>query len=91
VLTRALCGVVAAGPVLVVSFDLVNSFGWSMQAVSGIIGMFAVYAAIVWATQFTFAPQLDGWSLPRWELSVIVGVAATAVLPVAPHRSLGAG
>jgi hypothetical protein len=52
---RGLCLVVAVGPVLFVGTDLIGSFGWSLQTLAGFVMMLAVYAAIIWATRFTFA------------------------------------
>lgn len=78
--TRGVLCVVAAGPVFVVGHDLVGSFGWSMRSVVGFIGLGVVYAAFIWATQFTFAPQLDGWRLPRWARWTVPIVAAILFL-----------
>jgi hypothetical protein len=64
--TRALCLLVAAGPVLFVGNDLVDKFGWSLHAAAGFVVMLLVYGTIVGATRSTFAQQLDGWRMPRW-------------------------
>ncbi len=58
-LTRGICLVLAAGPVLFVGQDLVASFGWSLRSVAGFLGLLTVYAAIIYATRFTFARQPD--------------------------------
>jgi hypothetical protein len=64
--TRAICVAVAAAPVLFVGNQLVDNFGWSFHALFGFAAMLAIYATIIWATQFTFGPQADGWHLNRW-------------------------
>jgi hypothetical protein len=62
-MTRYLCLLVAAGPVLFVGTDLVDSFGWSFHSLAGFVLMLAIYATITWATRFTFTAQSDGWRL----------------------------
>ena len=56
-LVRALCLLVAAGPVVFVGSDLVGSFGWSLQSLAGFVLMLAVYATIIRATRFTFSAR----------------------------------
>ncbi len=63
---RLICLVLAAAPVLFVGSDLVSSFGWSLHAVAGFVGMLAVYGTVVLATRFTFAAQPGGRRRPRW-------------------------
>jgi hypothetical protein len=58
---RALCVAVAAGPVLFVGRDLVNTFGWSLHALAGFVAMLAVYGTIIRAARFTFAAEVSGW------------------------------
>jgi hypothetical protein len=58
-ITRILCIVVAAIPVLFVGHDLVDSFGWSLRTAAGLAGLVAIYATIIWASRFTFAAQPD--------------------------------
>jgi hypothetical protein len=65
-LARAICLVLAAAPVLFVGSDLVSSFGWSLHALAGFIGMLAIYGTVVLATRFTFAAQPGGKKRPRW-------------------------
>ena len=79
--TRGICCLVAAGPVLFISYGLVDTFGASARTVGGVVGLLAVYAAIIWSIQPTFAPQADGWSLPRWAKWTIpiIGVVLFAV------------
>ncbi len=72
--TRGLCLVVATGPVLFVGYDLVQTFGLSMQSTAGFVTLLAVYSATIWATQFTFAPVADGWRLPRRARVVILAL-----------------
>lgn len=78
-ITRGICLVVAAGPVAFVARDLVRTFGWSMRTAAGVAGVVVIYSAMTWAARFTFAPQADGWRLPRWARPTIV-VAAALVL-----------
>lgn len=61
--TRCLWLLPAAGPVVFVGRDLIDSFGWSGHALAGFVAMLALYATIIWASRSTFAPQLDGWHL----------------------------
>ena len=63
---RGICLVLAAAPVLFVGSDLVSSFGWSLHALAGFVGMLAVYGTVVVATRFTFAAQPGGRRRPRW-------------------------
>lgn len=65
-LTRSICLVVAAGPVLFVAHDLLGTFGWSLQSLAGFVGLIVVYAVIVAAARWTFAPPLGGRRLNRW-------------------------
>ncbi len=53
---RGLCLLVAAGPVIFVGHDLVDTFGWSLHTAAGFVLMLAIYAVIVWATHFTLSP-----------------------------------
>ncbi len=75
-LARVACLAVALGPVLFVAHDLVDSFGLSIRTAVGVAAMIAIYTTIIWATQFTFASQHDGWHLPRWaKITIPVSVA----------------
>ena len=49
---------VAAGPVLYVGYDIVETFGLSARSVSGVIGALVVYSSIIQASGGTFASQL---------------------------------
>jgi hypothetical protein len=83
-LTRGICLVLAAGPVVFVGQDLVASFGWSFRSVAGFFGLLTVYAAIMYATRFTFARQSDGWRLSlRWTVAIVGGVALLLLVPLA--------
>jgi hypothetical protein len=64
-LTRILWLLPAAGPIVFVGRDLIDSFGWSARSLGGFVAMVAIYATIIWAARSTFAPQLDGWHLLR--------------------------
>ncbi len=89
-ITRFLFGIVAVLPVLVVGSGLISSFGWSLRSVAGFVQMLAIYAAIVWATRFTLAPQRDGWRLSRRaKVVAAVGVVACASLPMVASVGLG--
>ena len=81
--TRAVCAVVALGPVLFVGNDLRGSFGWSLRTVGGFVAMLAVYTVVVWATRFTLVPQSDGWRLPRlFRIAVVVAVTLLFTVPL---------
>ncbi len=79
---RSLCLLVAAVPVLYVGRDLVDSFGWSVHAFGGFVMMLAVYAIIIWATRFTFAPgpQHPESAVSRRAKIVLSVIAALAFL-----------
>jgi Mn2+/Fe2+ NRAMP family transporter len=79
-ITRSACLVVAAGPVLFVGRDLVDSFGWSLHTLAGFVVMLAIYAVIIWATRFTFTAQPDGWRLTRRARVVVPLVIVVLVL-----------
>jgi hypothetical protein len=88
--TRVVCLIVAAMPVLFVGAGLVGSFGWSLRSLAGFVLMLAVYGTIVRATRFTVAPQRDGWRLSRRSKVVAVaGVVACVSLPVVASVGLG--
>ena len=60
---RLIAGVIALPiPVVVVS-DIVRSFGWSVQSLSGVAGFVALYGVVIVALEPTVAPVLDGWHL----------------------------
>jgi hypothetical protein len=65
-LVRWICLSIAMIPVLIVGSGFVGSFGWSLQAFVGLLGMVAIYATVVSATRFTFTAQPDGWRIKRW-------------------------
>ena len=70
--------------------DLIDRFGWSVQALCGFLLMIAIYAVIVWATRFTFAAQRDGWCMSRRaRVAILLGVAVLFSLLVL--SSVGAG
>jgi hypothetical protein len=80
---RAICVVLALGPVVMVGSQLVGSFGWSMRALVGFLSMLAIYGTIIAATRFTIEPQADGWRLKRRikvPIFVAMGLALTYAL-----------
>jgi hypothetical protein len=79
---RAICLLVALGPVALVGSQLVGSFGWSMHALVGFLSMLAIYGTIIAATRFSFEPQPDGWKLKR-RIKVPIFVAMGLVLTYA--------
>jgi hypothetical protein len=82
-LVRAICLVVALGPVVIVATQIVGSFGWSMHALLGFLGMVVIYGAIIATTRFTLSPQEDGWKMKRRAkipIFVIVGLVMTYAL-----------
>jgi F0F1-type ATP synthase membrane subunit c/vacuolar-type H+-ATPase subunit K len=54
-ITRGICLLVAAAPVVFVGSDLVDKFGWSLHAAAGFVAMLAVYGTIIRATRSTFS------------------------------------
>lgn len=83
-MTRCLCLLVAAGPVLFVGNDLVGSFGWSLHSLAGFVLMLAIYTTIIWATRFTFSARFDRWKLSRRAkvTSLLVTAALVSILLV---------
>ena len=65
-IVRWVCLAVASLPVLFVSRGLIDLFGWSLHTLAGVVGLLAVYGTIIVMARSTFAPQRDGWRLPRW-------------------------
>ncbi|MCC6434867.1 MAG: hypothetical protein IT196_07560 [Acidimicrobiales bacterium] len=82
-LTRWLCALVAAGPVVVVAVGLVGSFGWSLRSVAGVAMCLAIYAAVIRATRATFMARLDGrWPCPATrQRSTVMAILPRAVPP----------
>jgi hypothetical protein len=62
---RGLCALVGLGPVVLVGSQLVGSFGYSLRALIGFLGLLAIYGTIIVSTRFTLEPQADGWRLQR--------------------------
>ena len=85
-IARVVCLAVAMLPVLFVAKDLVDSFGWSVHTLLGFAGLLAVYGTIVVAARSTFAPQLDGWRLPRWAMVIVVMLICVPVLMLMAGR-----
>lgn len=52
---RALATLVAAAPVVLVTRDIVHDHGWSPRSLVGVLGLVAVYGAVVTAGRATFA------------------------------------
>lgn len=77
-LSRSIWFLAAMAPVVVVGKGLVDSFGWSLQALAGFVAMLALYATIIRAARSTFSARPDGRRLPRW-----VRVAALVVVALA--------
>ena len=65
-IARSICLAVATLPVVIIASQLVGSFGWSLHAAAGFVGMIALYSTIISATRFTFTAQADGWRMKRW-------------------------
>ena len=87
---RIACLVVAFVPLMYVGRDLIHTFGWSFHALGGVTVMVAVYATVVWATQFALAPQRDGWRTSRAaKIAAVLGAAVLAALLVVSSVGLG--
>lgn len=78
---RAICLLVAAGPVAFVGSDLVSTFGWSLQSVAGFVGLLAIYSTIIYATRFTFTPPVDARRLSV-RTKVTAAIAGTVAVGV---------
>jgi hypothetical protein len=77
---RALCALAALGPVVIVGTQLAGSFGYSLHALAGFVGMVAIYATIIAATRFTIEPRADGWRMKRRvkiPIFVVLGLVLT--------------
>jgi F0F1-type ATP synthase membrane subunit c/vacuolar-type H+-ATPase subunit K len=80
---RVVCAIAALGPVVLVSSQLVGSFGWSLHAAVGFVGLLAIYGTIIAATRFTLEPKADGWKLSRRvkvPIFVVLGLVLTYAL-----------
>ena len=62
---RAAWLLVAVADTVLVSRQIVDDFGWSLQTLAGVAIMLAIYSVIVWAMQFTMARQDDGFRISR--------------------------
>ncbi len=81
--TRALCVVVALGPVVFVATDLIDSFGWSWRPVAGCVAMLVVYGMIIRVAQATFAPLPARQARPRWMTwAIVAGVLVLILIPI---------
>ena len=79
---RVVCLALALVPVAFVSSQIVGNFGWSWQALAGIIGLVALYAVIVAATRSTLTRQPDGWRVPRTaRIALMVMAGLVVVIP----------
>lgn len=76
---RAICFLVALGPLVFVGRQLIDDFGWSLHSAVGYVVMLVIYAIIIAATRFTLMPQVDGWRLSR-RAAMITLVVVVAVL-----------
>jgi hypothetical protein len=73
--TRVVCAIIAAGPVVIVGRQLVDSFGWSVHTLAGFLALLAIYGTVIRAARATFATRTDGWHIPR----IIVGIGLVAL------------
>lgn len=75
---RAIPALVALAPVVLVTVDLVDSFGYSWRSLAGFAGLIAVYAIVVAAARVSFVRPVDGLRVPRWlvvsAMIVLVGL-----------------
>ncbi len=78
---RAICGLVAAGPIAFVASDLVSTFGWSVQSVAGFAGLLAIYSTIVYTTRSTFTRPVDAQRLSV-RTKVTAAIAGTIAVGV---------
>jgi len=88
-IARWIALVVAAIPVVIVSSQLVGSFGWSLHTAAGFVGLIALYSTIVGATRFTLTAQADGWRVKRWVKITLVVLLGLLVLRLIAGIILG--
>ncbi|MGE0305744.1 MAG: hypothetical protein AB7Q27_08295 [Acidimicrobiia bacterium] len=62
---RVISGIVACLPVLAIGGSLVTEFG-VMGGGTRACGLTIIYGVVVAVTWASFAPQADGWRMPRW-------------------------
>lgn len=79
---RALAALVAAAPVVAVSRDVVVDHGRSARALAGVLGLLAVYGAVVAAGRATFAPPPEPSRVLRIGFAV-AGAFGAVLLAVA--------
>jgi hypothetical protein len=78
--TRAVCCLIALGPVLVVTTGLLDSFGWSWRALAGLLLLLAIYATIIWAARGTMTRSPGAGRWPTWVSVLAVGALVVLVL-----------
>jgi hypothetical protein len=80
--SRALAGVLAAIPVVVVAVQLHDDWAWTWRWWLATAGLALVYGTIIQANRGTMAPQLDGWHVPRYvRILGAVGLVIAIALP----------
>ena len=62
---RIACLLLAAFPVVIVGHDLIDTFGWSLQAIAGFVLLLAVYGTIVRVARPTLRRRAGAVRLPR--------------------------
>jgi hypothetical protein len=72
---RASCLAVAAVPVLLITGDLIDAFGWSLHALAGLVGLLAIYGAVVVLAGATFSRSQVSRPLNMWVSVAVVVVA----------------
>ncbi len=87
---RALCGLLAAANVTVVSVITLRGQATDLEPWLGLLLMVGCYSVVVAATGATLAPQPDDWALARWaKLAVAIGLVVPAVLLTVAIVGLG--
>jgi hypothetical protein len=77
---RTVCLLLAAAPIVIVGHDLIDTFGWSLKATSGIILLLAVYGTIVRMVRPTFSRRQGAWRIPRAIKAIVWTAVALATL-----------
>ena len=77
---RIACLLLAAFPVVIVGHDLIDTFGWSLQAIAGFVLLLAVYGTIVRVARPTLGRRAGAVRLPRAIKAIAWSVVVLATL-----------
>lgn len=87
---RAVTGLIALAPVVLVGWQLVDELGISVRLLVGLIGLVAAYATIVLATRPTMAPPATpARTSPRRHAAVLAALGVVVIATVMASTGLG--